>query len=188
MYNHRNMDMMQIKRFVVPSIVISHFHINPGDTVADLGAGNGYFLDALAGAVGKSGTVYMCDIQKPLVESLGDQARAYPDGLIHPIWGDIELPHGTKIPTDSVDRAVLVNTLFQIVDKNAAVSEIQRLLRPGGKLFIIDWTEPWGGLGPREDMVYKKDAAVALFENSGFVFEADFPAGDHHYGIALRLP
>ncbi len=180
------MEHLTQKRFVEPSVVVTHFHIMAGDTVADLGAGNGYFLDSLVNAVGDEGTVYTCDIQRPLVESVGDQARRYPDGLVCPLWGDLETIEGTKIPTDSVDRAILVNTLFQIKDKETATKEIQRLVRPGGKVFMIDWTEPWGGLGPRADMVCDETAAVQLFESTGFVMEADFPAGEHHYGIAFR--
>ena len=180
------MEQVLPKRFVIPSVVVSHFHIHPGDTVADLGAGNGYFLSELVAAVGERGLVYACDIQRPLVESIGDQARTYPDGVVCPLWGDLEAEQGTKIPTDAVDRAIVVNTLFQIEDKEAAVKEIRRLVRPGGKVFVIDWTEPWGGLGPRADMVCTEQQASALFEQAAFVQEMTFPAGDHHYGLAFR--
>ena len=180
------MEQLTPKRFVVPETVVSHFHINPGETIADLGAGKGYFLAALADAVGDDGVVYACEIQRQLVESLGDQARSYSGGVVRPVWGDLEHPQGTKIPTDAVDKAILVNTLFQLEDKPTAVSEIQRLVRPGGKVFVIDWTEPWGGLGPRADMVCTEKEATALFEQAGLVLEAEFPAGDHHYGISFR--
>lgn len=180
------METTQPKRFVVPSLVVSHFHINPGETVADLGAGNGYFLSELVAAVGEEGVVYACDIQRPLIESLGDQARTYPDGVVRPIWGDLEQKNGSKIATDTVDRAIMVNILFQIQDKSAAVAEIQRLVRPGGKVFVVDWTEPWGGLGPREDMVCSEEEAVRHFEQAGLVLENTFPSGEHHYGLAFR--
>jgi precorrin-6B methylase 2 len=60
--------------FVVPEIVVSHFHIKDGDTVADFGAGSGYFLSALSKRT-ENGRVYACEIQKGLVEKISEQAR-----------------------------------------------------------------------------------------------------------------
>lgn len=174
-------------RFVQPDVVVSHFHIQPGDVVADIGAGNGYFLPALVAAVGESGLVYACELQKNLVESLGDQARRYPDGTVKPVWGDVESVGGTKIATDSVDRVVLVNMWFLVQDRPVALEEITRILRPGGKVFLIDWSDTLSGLGPRADMLVPESDVVTEFEATGFVVENTFPAGDHHYGLAFRL-
>ena len=49
-------------RFVIPDVVSTHFHFNPGDTVADFGAGNGFFLKPLSKAVGSDGIVYACEM------------------------------------------------------------------------------------------------------------------------------
>ena len=63
-------------RFVIPQVVATHFHLREGDVVADYGAGSGFFLPVLTSAVKGTGRVYACEIQKPLVEKLGDFARA----------------------------------------------------------------------------------------------------------------
>ncbi len=178
---------LQPKRFVVPDLVVSHFYITPGDTVVDIGAGNGYFLEALANAVGESGVVYACEIQKNLVDSLTTQAEKFTEGVIKPIWGDVENLQGTKIPDQVADRVILVNTLFMLQDKDTALLEIKRILQPGGKVFVIDWAESYAGLGPPEGMVISKDTTINLFEQSGFVLENDYESGDHHYGLAFRL-
>ncbi len=173
-------------RFVEPTVVSSHFHLREGDVVADFGAGRGYFLRPLSEAVGDSGLVYACEIQKSLVEALGTTAQQ--EGLrnIHAIWCDLEKAGGSKLETAAVDCVVLINTFFQVEHKKVVVLEIARVLRHGGKVIIIDWTESWSGMGPHPDEVMVESATRALFEEAGFTFETSFDAGDHHYGITLR--
>jgi len=173
-------------RFVIPNVVASHFHLREGDVVADYGAGSGFFLPVLTGAVKGTGRVYACEIQKPLVEKLGDFARTQHLQNVYPLWCDLEEPNGIHIKSGELDAAILVNTLFMIEDKDTAAVEIGRTLRSGGKLFVIDWTESFGGLGPQPGHVISAADTTALFESHGFVYERDYPAGDHHYGLAFR--
>jgi ubiquinone/menaquinone biosynthesis C-methylase UbiE len=171
---------------VVPSVITTHFHLREGDSVADFGAGSGYFIEALSKAVGQSGRVYACEIQRELVEKIGTLIRSKGIGNTDPLWCDIEADHGVKIADGLLDAAVLINTLFQVEDKQTTIHEIARTMRSGGKFFVVDWTESFGGLGPHPDQVITAENAKALVETAGFVFERDFDAGDHHYGLAFR--
>lgn len=173
-------------RFVEPSTVATHFHLREGDIVADFGAGSGYFMEALAKLVGPEGTVYACEIQKDLVEKLGGIARSKGLSQVRPVWSDVEDLGGSKVPEGVLDAAVVVNTFFQFEAKATALQEISRTLRSGGKLFIIDWSESFAGLGPQPECVVSQDSAKALAEQEGFVFERSFDTGDHHYGLAFR--
>ena len=173
-------------RFVIPEQVASHFHIRPGDRIADFGAGSGYFIPELAHRTGPTGRVYACEIQKPLVEKIGALAAAAHLPQVHPLWCDLEAPEGLKIQSASLDIGILVNTLFLLEDKETALREISRVLRPGGKLYIIDWSESFGGLGPTPEMVIDAATATALVEGLGFVLETTYAAGDHHYGLQCR--
>jgi ubiquinone/menaquinone biosynthesis C-methylase UbiE len=173
-------------RFVVPSVVSSHFHLRPGDVVADFGAGSGYFTETLAALVGPEGRVYACEIQKQLIEKIGDVARRKGLAQVQPLWSDLEVPGGSKIPDRALDAAIMVNTFFQFEDKAGALAEVLRTLRSGGKFFLIDWSESFGGLGPKSSDVVDAREAEALCETAGFVFERSFDAGDHHYGLAFR--
>ncbi len=174
------------KRFVNPQTVVSHFHLREGDVVADFGAGSGYFVELFAEKVGSSGKVYACEIQKDLVEKIGNLARTKNFSNIYPLWCDLEVAKGIKIADGALDVGVLINTLFQLEDKKSALLEIKRTLRTGGKLYIIDWTDSFSGLGPQQSEVYTEAEARALLEELGFVFENTFDAGDHHYGILFR--
>lgn len=171
---------------MVPDIVATHFHIREGDIIADFGAGSGFFLKVLSKATGGTGRVYVCEIQKPLVEKLGDQARLMGLTNIHPLWCDLEEANGIMIDDGELDVALLSNTLFLIEDKETAVKEMGRTVRSGGKFFVIDWAESFAGMGPQPEQVISADDATILFEANGFTFDREYPAGDHHYGLAFR--
>lgn len=173
-------------RFVIPEHAVSHFHLRDGDVVGDFGAGAGYFEKALSRAVGGSGVVYAFEIQKMLTEKIADLVRTERLSNVEIVWGDIEAQSGCKIADGRLDAGVLVNTLFQMENKPTALAEIHRLIRSGGKLFVIDWSESFSGMGPQPGDVLTAEAACELVEAAGFAFEREFPAGEHHYGLAFR--
>jgi ubiquinone/menaquinone biosynthesis C-methylase UbiE len=173
-------------RFIDPQVVTSHFHLREGDVVADFGAGSGYYMRPLAHAVGRSGTVYLCEIQKNLVDALGNKARDERLANVRPLWCDLEKPKGTKLADGILDAGLVSNVLFQMPHKETALQEIARVIRKGGKLFLIDWTDSFGGLGPQPKDVLIESQARTLAEQAGFSIEGTFPAGDHHYGLMCR--
>ncbi len=183
-----NQTASMVGRFVVPSVVVSHFHLREGDQVGDFGAGSGYFTEVLSHAVGQTGRVYACEIQRELVEKIGQLARSRGLMNVDPLWCDLEEPRGIKINDNQLDVGILVNAFFQFEDKAGGVHEIMRTLRSGAKLFVIDWSQSFGGLGPQTQDVVTESAARDHFESAGFVFERQFDAGDHHYGLAFRKP
>jgi predicted methyltransferase len=177
---------LPVGRFVQPQTAVTHFHIREGDVVCDFGAGSGYFTEVLAQKVGASGRVYACEIQKDLVEKIGALARSKGLFMVNPIWCDLEMDHGVKIADSTLDVGIMVNTLFQLENKTTGLHEVHRTLRSGGKFFVIDWSDSFGGLGPQPGQVISSEEARTLIESCGFVFERSFDAGDHHYGLAFR--
>lgn len=176
------------QRFLDPRVIVSHFHLRDGDSIADFGAGTGFYLKPLSEAVGASGHVYALEIQRMLVDKLIEKARAERLANVNPIWCDLERIGGTKLGDAILDAGMLVNTLFQLEQKNIALQEVQRTLRGGGKLFVIEWKDSFGGMGPRPEDVLSEDQVKRLVNDVGFEFERSFPAGDHHYGLVFRKP
>jgi len=175
-------------RFVEPSVVTTHFHLRDGDVIADFGAGSGFFLEVLSRAVGLNGRVYACEIQRDLVEKLGNTARSQGLTNIDPVWCDLEEPGGVKIADGALDAVILINTLFQVENKGVTIEEAFRTLRSGGKLIVVDWSESFSGLGPQPMQVVSEFDAKAMIEGKMFAYERAFDAGDHHYGLAFKKP
>jgi ubiquinone/menaquinone biosynthesis C-methylase UbiE len=180
------MSLPTLGRFVIPEVVASHFHIHEGDRVADFGAGSGYFIPTLSKAVGPEGRVYACEIQKVLVEKLGAMVRKDGYGNVEVLWCDLEHPNGIKLQTGVLDAGILVNTFFQFEDKENGAIELRRVIRTGGVLHVIDWSESFGGLGPLSEQIVTKAQTCDYFEAHGFMLEREYPAGDHHYGVSFR--
>ncbi len=173
--------------FVKPEeIVKKYFHLQPGMVVADFGAGSGFYTLAAAEAVGDSGKVYAVDIQKDLIEKI--KSRAEDEGLknVEIVWADLEKEEGSKFAENSIDFIIISNILFQVPDKVSVVNEAFRVLKNGGELAVLDWSESFGGLGPRPENVFTREACEKIFLEGGFVLDEEFEAGEHHYGVIFK--
>jgi ubiquinone/menaquinone biosynthesis C-methylase UbiE len=160
--------------------------IQAGMEIADLGSGSGFYAIAAAKALMSTGKVYAIDAQKDLLTKLKNAAAR--EGLynVEVIWGDIEKAGGTKLRDASVDLVLLCNVLFQLDNKQAIVAETQRILKPSGRVLVVDWADSFAGLGPHPDMVVKKETAMDLFEHAGFHLDREVSAGAHHYGFIYK--
>jgi ubiquinone/menaquinone biosynthesis C-methylase UbiE len=153
------------------------------DTVADFGAGSGFVARAAAGMV-PQGQVFALEINKDIVTRLTRDAAEHQLANLHVLWSDIEAAEGSKLADESVDIVLCFNILFLLADKGAALKEAFRILKSQGKLVVADWTDSFGGLGPRPHHVFNKTMAEALVTSVGFKKLSDtIPAGDHHYAI-----
>jgi len=172
--------------FSDPKKNIQQFGIGEDWQVADFGVGSGAYSLLAARKVGPDGRVYAIDVQKNLLERVKKEAEE--QGLLNVeiIWGDIEKTNGSKLKDGSMNSVIATNILFQAEDKRRVVQEIGRVLKPGGRVLVVDWTDSFGGLGPQTDDIISEDVARAMFEESGLVFEKKIDAGEHHYGITFK--
>lgn len=194
--------------FSDPQKNIQQFGLMEGMKVADLGAGSGAYTAAAASQVGTSGRVYAVEVQKELLSRIKNNAdnaasqvpvssgekSASSDSIkrvfrgatnVEVIWGDIELPGGTKIKDALLDAVIVSNVLFQAEDKKGLVEEVKRILKPKGRVLVVDWKESYRGMGPHPDHIVSEQSAKKLFEGSGFSLDRSISAGDHHYGFIV---
>jgi ubiquinone/menaquinone biosynthesis C-methylase UbiE len=105
----------------------------PGERVLEVGPGTGYYTLDLARWIGAEGQLDIFDIQQEMLDHT--QRRVAEEGLTNvlPRQGDARaLPYGN----DSFEAAVLVTVLGEIPDQDAALRELRRVLRPGGRLIV----------------------------------------------------
>ena len=62
-----------------------------------------------------------------------------------------------------MDVVLIVNTLFQVEDKNGLVEEAWRVVAPGGRAVVIDWKDSFDNMGPHPSHVVSKDTPPSLF-------------------------
>jgi len=173
-------------RFLNPALVASHFHIDPGSVVVDVGAWHGAFIPHVAKKVGRIGRVIACDVDRPCIESIDRIAKEQGLTNVEPRWCDVEEYTATRIPDATADFALLINTLYQCEARLAAIREVYRTIRSGGIVYVVDWQDSFAGLGPAPDYVLPKEETIALFESALFILEREYPAGAYHYGLSFR--
>lgn len=174
-----------IVMFLNPDDTIKHLFIHEDWHIADLGAGSGAYTLAVAQRA-PMGKVYAIDINREILPFIRGKVLAHGHKNIEAVWGDIDRPHGTNMGDASMDAVILANTFFQIENKNSALQEIARILKPGGKILLVDWTGSFGNVGPREEDIVSPNAAKEMFEKFGFIFQKDVPAGEYHYGMIFH--
>jgi ubiquinone/menaquinone biosynthesis C-methylase UbiE len=168
--------------FSEPAVNLLKLGLTDGMKVVDLGAGTGFYALEAARRVGASGRVYAVDVQKDLLGRLRSTGSA--EGLhnIEVVWGNAEKIGGTKLRENIADRVIISNILFQIAKFDEFALEVKRILKPGGKILVVDWS----GVTPLSPKTIVPSAkAQTLFEKNGFTLEQSFSAGDHHYGMTF---
>ncbi|MDQ2932755.1 MAG: class I SAM-dependent methyltransferase [bacterium] len=168
--------------FSDPISNIAKLGVHDGMKVVDIGAGSGFYSIAAAKKVGASGRVYAVDVQKDLLERLRTVATSNGLRNIEVVWGNAEKIGGTKLRESIADRVIVSNILFQIEKFDDFCLEVKRILKPGGKLLVVDWSSV-SSLSPKTLVPEMK--ARTLFEKNGLTFETSFNAGDHHYGLVF---
>ena len=175
--------------FAHPARNIAALGIEPGMKVADFGAGSGAYALAIAEALLGSGTVYAIDIQKDLLRRIKNEATRRHFNNVEVLWGDLEIAGGSKISEETVNLVLISNLLFQLGEKQAVFAEAKRILKPHGRLVVIDWSDAAlskgdvGRVGPQKDAVVTKNAAIQLAEGAGLRLVDELNAGAHHYGL-----
>jgi ubiquinone/menaquinone biosynthesis C-methylase UbiE len=107
----------------------------PGERVLEVGPGTGYYTLDLAAWVGAYGAVEIFDLQQEMLDHTIRRAREHGLWNVNPTQGDAqELPY----EDDSFDSAVLITVLGEIPDQDAALREVARVLRPGGRLIVSE--------------------------------------------------
>ena len=168
--------------FTRPEDNLREFNIHENMTVADLGAGTGFY-SILAGKIAYHGKVYAIEVQKEFLETIRQKAKEARVNNIEAIWGNVEAIGGTKLADNAVDRVIASDLFFQIEDKDNFIKETKRILKPNGKLLLIDHSTQGFNLGMQQAV--HKEEVKKIFEAHNFSFEKEINAGDQHYGIIL---
>ena len=119
-----------------PSRAIEALDLRPGMTVADIGAGSGYYTVRMARKVGAEGRVYATDIQVGMLSIV--QRRAAQEGLqnIKPVLG---APDDPRLPPGSLDLALMVDVYHELSQPQAFVRRLREALKPDGRLVLIEY-------------------------------------------------
>ncbi len=129
--------------------------ITPGKNVADLGAGSGWFTVRAARRVAPGGIVLAEDINPLAIEYIGKRIVKENLGNVKTILGS---PDDPSLPAGSVDAVLMLKVYHEIAHPVPAMKALQRALRPGAKVGIIDRNGTGTDHGVKQPIVVKEMA------------------------------
>lgn len=180
--------MLEIKKSALFDIsaILSKISISEKQHVAELGCGNfGFFVFPLARLVGRQGKVYAVDILRETLEEIKSRSSKENLPQIETIWSNLEVFRATKIETNSLDSALIINVLNQSTKKSEIIREATRLLKRGGKLLIVEWKNSDIPFGPKPEQRVNLDSLKTTTAKIGLALTEEFSAGPYHYGLVL---
>ncbi len=147
-----------------PDQIMDALGIADGATVADLGAGAGWFTIRLARRVGPNGRVYAEDIQPQMIEAI--TRRVQREGLRN-VTTILGKPDDPRLPAGKLDAVLMVNVYHELEDPVALLRNVARSLAPKGRLGVVDFTKDGGGPGPPLDERVDPERIVRDAEAAG---------------------
>ena len=163
-----------------PEQVMDALNIADGATVADIGAGAGWFTIRLAGRVGPNGLVYAQDVQDEMIEAIARRVRREALNNVRTRRGEGSNPN---LPAASLDAALVVDTYQEVrgpeqddparqreADEQARVTFLRNLaaaLKPKGRIGIVNHKPGSGGPGPDADVRVNIEDVEAAAREAG---------------------
>jgi cyclopropane fatty-acyl-phospholipid synthase-like methyltransferase len=147
----------------MPDRVIGALNLAPGQRVADIGAGTGYFSVRLARSAAKP-TVFAVDLEPKMVEHLTARARAEHLPNLRAVQASETSPN---LP-ESVDVVLVVDTYHHIGGRAAYFAALKGRLTPGGRVAIVDFRKDAGGEGPPAHFRFTPEQVTAEMAQAGY--------------------
>ena len=148
--------------------VMDELGIKPGTSVADIGAGSGWFAVRAARRVSKEDIVYAVEINRAYVRHIRNRAKKEKLPNIRTVLGK---PDDPLLPARSVDAVLLLKTYHEVAKPVALLRKLRDAMRPGARLGIIDKNGIGTDHGLNADVVIREaeQAGLSLLEQHDFV-------------------
>jgi ubiquinone/menaquinone biosynthesis C-methylase UbiE len=164
-----------------PAEVLQAIDVKPGEVIADIGAGTGYFTLPLAAAVGGSGKVYALDSQLEMLKLLRNKLDGSAAENVELLVAEAD---STGLRSGCCDLVILANVWHEFPDRSAVLRESKRILKQAGRIAILDWrpdVEPEHG--PPLSHRLSADSACAELSAEGFAGASAINIGTYSWLI-----
>jgi ubiquinone/menaquinone biosynthesis C-methylase UbiE len=173
-----NLELSERHDFLQPERTLRDFGLREGMKVLDIGTGTGFFARAAARIVGKSGTVYACDISSEMLESF--RRFGVPENVRLSKSGEREI----HLPAGLVDFTLFAFVLHESTDIPGFLAEAARITKPGGRIAVVEWKKQSEENGPPEGERLSRDELLSKID--GFKVIAAGGLNPSHYFCILK--
>jgi predicted methyltransferase len=148
--------------------VLAALQFEEGDTIADIGAGDGFFSLRLSPLLGPTGKVFAVDIDEQALSRLEREAERASLTNVEIVFSETDDP---RLRPNLLDGALIVISYHEFTEHRAMLAAIRRALKPGARLVIVD-NVAWDPSSPRQTQVQRHHMDIRLVE--GDLEEAGF--------------
>jgi arsenite methyltransferase len=148
-----------------PQEVLAALNLSPGEVIADIGAGSGYFTFSLARHVSERGTIYAVDVSPDMILHINRRIRDLKVSNVVSILAD---PDDPLLPAASVNRFFFCDSWHHIENQTKYLSSMKRLLKPRGEIVVIDFHKKELPVGPPLEMRIAREDLITQMEDNGF--------------------
>ena len=169
---------------IPPKTILSDFGLLESDNFADIGCGIGYFSIAAADIISRENKIFSLDISDEMLEELERRAEiADVSNIITVKTSEYDF----KLPDSSVSFALVVNVLHEVDDKDKFISEIKRILKPEGRVALMEWDKKEMEMGPPLAHRISSEDMIDIFSQNGFTNIKSFNHADRFYSEVFEL-
>jgi ubiquinone/menaquinone biosynthesis C-methylase UbiE len=148
-----------------PHEVVHALGLKPGEIIADIGAGSGYFTFHLARHVGEKGKVYAVDVSPDMILHVNRRIREFKMNNVVSVLADSDDP---LLPDQSVNRFFICDVWHHIDNQTKYLSLMKKMLKPGGEVVIIDFHKKEFPVGPPMKMKIAREDVIKRLESNGY--------------------
>lgn len=165
-----------------PNEVVAALALKPGEIIADIGAGSGYFALRLAPHVGANGHVYAVDVSPDMIRRMNQRIR---EAKLFNVSTILAAPDDPLLPRP-VNRFLFVNVWHHIHDRPAYLGLMKRLLEPGGQIVMIDFHKKELPVGPPAAMKIAREDLIAEMKKGGFTIAREHTMLPYQYFLIFQ--
>ena len=164
--------------------LLDELQVGRGMRIADFGAGRtAHIAFPAARLVGSEGVVYAIDIHPDSLVMIDGHRKLHAQTNLESVRGNIERYGGVPLPSSSVDLVFIVSTLWQARNHADIAKEAWRLVRPGGRLAVVDWhRETAHPVAPPVHLRVDQRAIDPAFTHAGWRLVRDIAPSPWHWG------
>jgi ubiquinone/menaquinone biosynthesis C-methylase UbiE len=177
------MERAQRDEWQKPDEVVRALDLKPGEVVADVGAGSGYFTRRLAKVVAPLGKVYAVDVAPDILGYLKE--RADHEGL-HNIVTIVSQPTDPMLPVNSVDLVFFCDTTHHIDHRVEFYRKLAPAVKAHGRMAIIDYPPDSPHAPHKPEELVPRSQVISEAEQAGFKFVKDFRFLPYHYFLMFE--
>ena len=169
--------------FVDIQKILEEIDLPANAIAADFGCGSGGWVIPLAKLL-VDGKVFAIDVLEEPLSALKSRTQMESLLNIETIRADVEKINGSTLGVSSVDLVLMTNLLFECKYKNKVFEEAKRVLKPQGRVLVVDWRKD-AVFGPKTGRISAEQAKETA-KKSEFNFEKKLNAGKYHYALIFK--